>query len=121
METRSFQPLYTISQPGIASPVNGTLVASVTIAASGTAAGAQLPGSVSANGTNQIQIANTTTNWAYCNFGQQGSVTAATVAAGFPVAPGAAKTITVNAEVSAVSVILGGGSGNVIFTRGEGL
>lgn len=118
METRAFQPLYTKATAS----ANGTLQPSVTVAASGThAASTQFPGQLTGNGSNQIQIANTTTAWAYVNFGIFGNVTAATVAASYPVGPGAVVVITVDGEVSGADVILSTGSGNVIFTRGEGL
>lgn len=118
METRAFQPLYTKATASS----NGTLQTSITVAASGTAASStQLGGQASGNGSCQIQIANTTTAWAYVNFGQIGAVTAATVAASYPVGPGAVVVISVDSEVSGASVILSTGSGNVIFTRGEGL
>lgn len=116
METRAFQPVYTKATAS----ANGTLQASVTIAASIAAApSGQLPG----GGPCQIQIANQTAAWAYVNFGQFGGVTAATVAAGYPVAPGAVVVVSVDGEVSGASVILAAGAtaGNVILTRGEGL
>lgn len=118
METRAFQPLYTKATAS----ANGTLQASVTVAASGSNAfSTQFPGQLSGNGSCQIQISNTTTSWAYVNFGIFGNVTAATVAASYPVGPGAVVIITVDGEVSGAAVILSTGSGNVIFTRGEGL
>jgi len=118
METRAFQPLYSPS----AGTTAGSLTASTTIAASTSAAAGTLPGSN--NGSiAQIEICNTTAAWAYVNFGISGSVTAATVAASYPVAPGADKIVTVAPECNGVSVILAAGaaSGNVIFTRGEGV
>src|ERR1700748_2469914 len=100
----------------------GSLVPSVTIGASTTAASSTLPGNTSGNNYKlQIQISNTTTAFAYVNFGQStSSVVAATVAASYPVAPGTV-IVTVASEVCAASVILGTGTGNVVFTRGEGL
>jgi hypothetical protein len=119
METRAFQPNYTKATAS----ANGTLLSSVTVAASVSAATSGQLGLTSPNGPCQVQIANTTAAWAYVNVGQFGSVTAATVAAGYPVAPGAVVVVTVDAEVSGASVILAAGAtaGNVIFTRGEGL
>ncbi len=74
---------------------------------------------------NQVQIANTTAAWAYCNFGAAAaSVTAATVAASYPVAPGSVVVVTIQPEQQGVSVILGAAPGTltgVIFTRGEGV
>jgi hypothetical protein len=119
METWPFQPLYTNSGNAGAAPA-GTLVASVTVAASTSAAAGVLPGSNFS--VKQIEITNQTNGWAFCNFGVQGVVTAATVAAGYPVAPGSDKVITIADEVTGVSVILASGatSGNVTFTRGSG-
>lgn len=121
METRAFAPLY---GPVTANTTAGALLASVTITASATHAGANLPGALSKNGQCQIQIANTTTQWAYVQFGQSGSVTVSTVATGYPVAPGGVVVVSVPSEVSAADVILGGAPGTatgVVLTRGEGL
>lgn len=115
METRAFAPLYRKAQPGTA---NGTLIASVTVAASASAASGTLP---FGSDSNQIQIANTSNAWAYINFGQAGAVTAATVATGYPVPPSSVVVVSVDSEVGGVSVILASGTGNVIFTCGEGL
>lgn len=118
METRAFQPLYTKAT----ATANGTLQPSVTVAASGSNAfSAQFPGQLSGNGSCQIQIANQATVWAYVNFGQFGAVTAATVASSYPVGPGAVVIVSVDSEVSGAAVILASSTGNVIFTRGEGL
>lgn len=117
METRAFAPLYSPS----AGPGAGNLQGSVTVAATTSAVASTVFPGTQTNGVCQIQIANTTANWAYVNFGMLGSLSAATVAAGYPVAPGAVVVVSVNSEVTAASVILGAGSGNVIFTRGEGL
>lgn len=117
-DTRAFAPLYTKATAS----ANGTLQASVTVAASASNAfTTQFPGQLSGNASNQIQIANQTTGWAFVNFGIFGNITAATVAASYPVAPGAVVIISVDGEVSGAAVILGSSSGNVIFTRGEGL
>lgn len=119
-ELRAFAPMYT---PGAGNAV-GTLAPSTTITASVAAATNAAPFSGSnTNYQQQIQIANTTTSWAFVNFGTFGNVVAATVAAGFPVAPGAAAIVTVDKEVTAASVILNVAPGTntaVIFTRGEG-
>lgn len=71
----------------------------------------------------QIQIANLSTSWTYVNFGVFGNVTAATVAASYPVAPGSVVVVSVDKEVSGASVIHGTAAavGNVIFVRGEGI
>jgi hypothetical protein len=81
------------------------------------------PGSTT-NYKQQIEISNTTSAWAFVNFGIFGAVTAATVAAGFPVAPGVSRTVTVDKEVTGASVILGAAPATltaIIFSRGEGL
>src|SRR6266404_1171745 len=114
METRAFAPLYKKSIPGTA---NGVLIASVTASASNSSATITLP---AGNNSNQIQIANTTTAWAYVNFGVDGNVTAATVAASYPVPPGLTRIVSIDSEVTGASVILGTSTGSVIFTRGEG-
>lgn len=116
METRAFSPLYLRTAAAYA----GTLLASITVAATTSAVpSAQIP--VAGSGVCQIQISNTTASWCYVNFGVFGSVTAATVASSYPVAPGAVVVVSVDNEVNAASVILATGTGNVIFTRGEGL
>jgi len=118
METRAFAPLYTTATPAN----TGSFLPSTTIAASTSAAtnATQFAGAAG-SGFYQLQIANTTSGWAYVNVGQVGAVTAATVATGYPVAPGGVVVISVQPEVNAASVILGTGSGSVIFSRGEGL
>lgn len=120
METRAFAPLYSPS----ALQGQGSLLPSTTIAASVAAATNSAPfAGTSANQMVQMQIANQTSAWAFVNFGVIGNVVAATVAAGYPVAPGAVVVVTVASEVTAASVILaaGGTAGNVTFTRGEGI
>lgn len=121
-DVRPFAPLYGPNTG--ASP--GGLTASVTITGATTAASAALPGPAY-NDFCQIQIANTTTAWAYVNFGiaTTGSLAlaAATTAASYPVAPGSVVVVTVSSEVAAASVILGAAPGTltaVIFTRGAG-
>lgn len=127
-EQRSFFPLYTQTQyvgnPGVAS--GGALQPSVTVAGVDTAtASAKFPGT-NDNTYVQIQIANITTltaAWAYVNFGQFGAVTAATVATGYPVAPGSVVVVSVDPEVTGASVIMGtaAATANIVFTRGEGI
>jgi hypothetical protein len=122
-DQRPFAPLYGPN----AGTAAGSFLASITVTGSNSAAAsAALPGSVTGNSDlNQIQIANTTTSWAYVNMGRNTTeIVAATVAASFPVAPGVTRTLTVNSEVAAVSVILGTAPGTntaVIFTRGTGV
>jgi hypothetical protein len=117
--------------PCDAGPLTG-LLASLTIAATTTASAMTLlPGSAGATGSTaqenylfykQVQVANLTAGWIFLNFGQAGS-SVATVAAGYPVAPGAVVVVTVNGLQTYVSVIcaVGSSGGSVIFTRGQGL
>lgn len=122
-DTQAFAPFYKVSVPGTQS---GTLMPSITVAA--TAGGATASGVIPAQncGGSQIQIANTSTSaFAYVNFGairDSQTVTAATVAASYPVPPNSSKVVTVDPEVNGASVIMGtgGGAANVIFTRGNG-
>lgn len=117
-EIFAFNPLYT--NTGLAGAQPGTLVASVTLAATTSSQAVVLPGGSSS--ITQIQIANQTTVWAYVNFGIAGAVVAATVAASYPVAPGAVVVVSVATEVTGATCILAGaGSGSVTFTRGNGL
>ncbi len=113
-DIRPFAPLYAPNSGAGA----GGLLASVSISAVATAAtSAALPSPA----FNQIQIANTSSVWAYVNFGRTtAEIPAATVAASYPVAPGGVVVVTAASEVGAVSVILGSSSGTVIFTRGSG-
>ena len=118
MQTWAFNPLYFHSGLAGTAP-HGSLFASVTVAATTSAAAGILP----TTSTNQVQIANQTAAWAYVNFGTSGNVVAATVAASYPVAPGAVVVVTVDDEVTGVSVILAAGAtaGSVTFTCGNGL
>jgi hypothetical protein len=117
-DVRPFNPLYAPNS-GIAA---GGLLTSLTLTGATTATSGTLSGNPGT--ANQIQIANTTTAWAYVNFGRNTTeIPAATVAASYPVAPGGVVVVTVNSEVGAASVILGSGGGAataVIFTRGAG-
>lgn len=120
METGAFAPLYTKSNP----PAQGGLLASVSVTAS--VAAAASTAFLGNPQSRQVQIANTTNQWAYVNFGNLvvGAVTAATVAASYPVAPGAVIVVSLDIDVNSASVILGGaptGSALVTFTRGEGI
>lgn len=116
-DVKPFQPLYGPNS----GPNAGNFVSSLTISASTTATSGALPGNTQQNDFCQLQIANTTTGWAYVNCGRdKNEISPATVAAGYPVAPGGVAVITVPSEVAAVSVILGSSSGTVIFTRGTG-
>jgi hypothetical protein len=75
------------------------------------------------NASTQIQIANISTSWAWVSFGVFGSVTAAAAGVGYPVAPGAVVVVTVDPEVTGASAVLqtAAATGNMTFTRGEGL
>lgn len=112
-ETRAFYPLYS----------NGTLLPSVTLAATDTAQATPRFSGVDQNSFAQMRIANLSTSWAYVNFGVFGNVTAATVAASLPLAPSAVTIVSVDPLVTGASVILGtaAATGNVIFTRGGGI
>lgn len=115
MQIAAFAPLY--SNTG-----NGNLVNSVTatVAVAGTAVTAQLPST--SPGQNQIRIANTTAVWCQINFGNNSSVTAATVANSIQIAPGSVEVFTLDPTVTHASVLAGaGGTGAVVFTRGEGV
>ena len=121
MEGGAFRPLYFPSRGANF----GSLVPSVTVAASAASAtaSAELPGIVGNNGSCQLWICNNTNGTAYISVGPYGNVTAATVAASLPIPPNSKAVISVDSEVSGASVILSAGavSGSVIFTRGEGL
>lgn len=118
-DTQAFAPFYKVTVP---TSQTGTLFPSVTVAATATSAvSGTVPGAPNGAGV-QLQIANTsTTSFAYVNFGIAGAVVDATVAASLPVPPLTAKPYTVDPEVNGVSVIMGAGSANVIFTRGQGV
>lgn len=123
-EVRAFEPLYIPTGPsggpGISTP-QGTLSASVTLAATAASQPTAIFPGVMTNYKQQIQIANQGTTWAFVNFGIFGNIAAATVATSYPVAPGAVVVVTVDKEVTGATVILASGTGNVTFTRGEGL
>ena len=112
-DTTAFAPLYSVTGTNA-----GTLVASVTLAATASSQPVNLP---TGSSTNQVQIANQTTSWAYVNFGIFGSTPAATVAASYPVAPGAVVVVGIASEVSGATCILSTGTGSVTFTLGDGL
>jgi len=101
-------------------PQNGAtgLTASTTVAASNVAASGTL--AANPNNLRQVRVLNASTSFAYVNFGGSG-LDAATVAASMPILPQSAEVFTVDPSVTTVSVILNTGTGNVIFTRGEGV
>lgn len=119
-EVRAFEPMYAPTGAGNA---QGTLLPSTTIAATVAAAPTTVFAGTMTNYKAQIRIANQTSAWAFINFGVFGNIVAATVASSMPVAPGAVEVVTVDKEVTGASVILaaGGTTGNVTFTRGEGV
>ena len=130
-ELRPFYPLYlksaeTAVQGGPSTVAAGTLVASVTVAAGVAATASTVFPGTTQNSYNQIQIANKTSVWVHVNFGVLlggQTVTAPTLAASYPVAPGGVAVVTVDPEVNAASVISDGApasSTSVIFTRGCG-
>ena len=119
-DTQAFAPFYKVANIGASQA--GTFIPSVTVAATaaGATASAEIP--IQQSGQQSMQIANTAaTAWAYVNVGIAGNVTAATVAASFPVPPLSTRVITVNQEVTGASVIMSAGSGSVVFTRGNGV
>lgn len=117
-EVRAFEPMYAPTGPGSG---QGTLQPSITLSATASStATAVFPGTQT-NYKQQVQIANQATVWAFVNFGVFGNIAAATVAVSYPVAPGAVVVVTVDKEVTGATVILASGTGNVTFTRGEGL
>lgn len=123
-DTKAFAPFYKVSAPSAPTAQTGTLWPSVTVACTASSAVASGVLYNQAGAGSQIQIANTSvTAWAYVNFGVFGNVTAATVAASFPVGPNKSVVVTVDPEVNGASVILGSGAAaaNVIFTRGSGV
>ncbi len=125
METRAFAPLYAPTYTVSGTTTFGLQTASVSVTSTNASAtaSAQLPGGTP-TGFQQILISNTTNAWAYVAFGVVGQITAATVAASLPVAPGTQLVVSVDKEVTGASVILGTAPGTataVIFTRGEGI
>jgi hypothetical protein len=131
-EQRSFYPMYlrSVETPVAGAPSTvtaGTLAPSTTIAATDTAGNTTKFSGTDNNNYVQIQIANVSTSgtpsWAYVNFGVFGNITAATVAASYPVAPNSVVVVSVDKEVSGASVIMGTAAqtANVVFTRGEGV
>ena len=126
-EIRAFWPAYTPSEVVNGVSINGTLLPSTTLAATDTAqTTARFAGS-DKNTLVQFQIANISTGgtpaWAYVNFGVFGAITAATVAASYPIAPNTVIVVSVDQEVTGASVILGtaASTANVTFTRGSGV
>lgn len=124
-EVRSFYPLYLRSSETAGVATAGTLAPSVTVAAGIAATASTIFPGTDRNNYVQIQIANKTSVWVHVNFGVLAlTVTPATLASSYPVAPGSVVVVSVDPEVNAASVISDGapaGSTSVIFTRGEGI
>jgi hypothetical protein len=131
-DTRPFAPLYNqtqYTQAGTTSSVGqvGSLVPSITVAASNGAAVAStaFPGTNN-NEVQQILVSNKTSVWVHVNFGNlqaPNTVRAATVN-DLPVPPGGQAVFTVDPEVNASSVFADGApaaSTSVVFTRGSGM
>lgn len=120
-DTRAFRPLYTPSTQNPA--VAGTLLPCAFMGTTDAPSNSpRFPGT-DRNSSTQIQIANISTSWAWVNFGVFGSVTPVGAGVGYPVAPGAVVVVTVNPEVTGASAVLqtAAATGNMAFTRGEGL
>lgn len=118
-DTQAFAPFYKVS----AGAQVGTLMPSVTVAATASSAVASGVIPASNSGGSQLRIANQANGWAFVNFGcirDAQTVVAATTASSMPVAPGAVEVVSVDPEVNGASVILASGTGNVTFTRGNG-
>jgi hypothetical protein len=112
---------YNALSPFYPAYVAGNLLPSVTVSGAAThVESTAFPGGKD-SGFYQIQIANEAATWAFVNFGVVGTLAAATVAASYPVGPGAVVVVTVHPEVTGASVILASSTGNVVFTRGAGL
>jgi hypothetical protein len=126
-DTRAFYPMYLKSTETAGVTTAGILAPSVTVVAGVAATASTVFPGTDNNNYVQIQIANKTSVWVHVNFGVLGggqTVTPATLASGYPVAPGAVVVVSVDKEVNAASVISDGapaGSTSVIFTRGEGM
>lgn len=116
-EAIAFGPQYSPST----GTTQGSLLPSTTVSATASAVASTRFSGTNWSGKRQLQVSNTSTVFAYINFGNidKGAVTAATVAASWPVAPGTV-IVTVDSEINAASVILASGTGTVVFTRGDG-
>lgn len=74
---------------------------------------------VATNCGSQIQIANSSGQWAFVKFGAAG-LAAASVTADYPVGPGAVVVVTVDELATTAYCILASATGAVYFTRGYG-
>jgi len=71
-----------------------------------------------AGGGETVVVTNTTAYLAYVRFGSDAMVVAS--AADMPVLPSSRAALSVNSLISHAAALLTGGSGNVLFTRGDG-
>lgn len=69
-------------------------------------------------GGDSIVVTNTTTELAYVRFGADPSVAATST--DMPVLPGTRVILGINVLISNAAAVLASGSGNVLFTRGNG-
>ena len=75
---------------------------------------------------NQVQVANSSSAYAFVIFGNANTVTASAGSAGtqttdYPVAPGGVVVMTISQFTTYVAVVLASGTGAVYFTPGVGL
>ena len=96
---------------GSISPFRPTDTVSVT--AGSTSANVQLSG-----GGDSVVVTNTTNALAYVKFGSDPTTTAS--AADMPILPVSRLILSVNALINYAAVIIPSGTGNVMFSRGDG-
>lgn len=63
-------------------------------------------------------VTNTSASLAYVRFGSDGSITASP--SDMPVLPNSQIVLSANALITHASAVLASGSGNILFTRGDG-
>jgi hypothetical protein len=90
----------------------------VTVSASTTSAEKQFM-TVAGRPFRTVRVCNTTTGWAYVEFGASSSVTAVATSSQ-PVAPNSASVFRVDQGNTFAAAILATGTGNIIFTPGDG-
>lgn len=120
-DTQALKPLYTRTSQN--PTVQGTLFPCAFMGTTDAPSNSpRFPGT-DKNASTQIQIANISSSWAWVNFGVFGNVAAAAAGISYPVAPGAVVVVSVDPEVTGASVVLqtAAATGNMAFTRGEGL
>ena|SRR6185312_8315901 len=96
---------------GSTSPFRPT--GTVALGASTTTGSVQLTG-----GGETVLVTNLAASLAYVRFGADPSVAASPV--DMPVLPGARAMLSVNSLINFAAAVLTGGTGNVLFTRGDG-